>query len=171
MRRRLSSQWTFFYKYAVTALGIGGLGLFTLIQFLAPGLIGTDHDSEKTKWLSLLVWIVVSPILYWGFARLKKVELDGDTLLISGFRGCIRVALRDIESVSGTLLQTPELVWLHFRRPTEFGTKIVFMGRIRWLSSQLEKHPVVREMRELVEAATDEKGEGPEIERPDRVSN
>ena len=81
-----------------------------------------------------------------------RVELSGDTLLVSNYRRSVRVPLAQIERVSGSILMSPELVWVHFRRPTELGDRIVFMGRWRWPAG-FSRHPVVAELTRLAATA------------------
>ena len=96
--------------------------------------------------------LVGGAFIYWSCMRLKKVALDGDVLLISNFRKEIAIPLRDVDHVTGSIFMSPELVWLHFRRPTEFGTKIVFMGKWRFFSG-FTRHPVVKELQRLIDRA------------------
>ena len=92
--------------------------------------------------------------LYWCGIRLKKVTLDGDVLLISNFRKEIAISLIDLERVSDSILMNPELVWLRFRRPTEFGTKIVFMPTWRSFSGWFTPHAIVKALENLIEQAS-----------------
>ncbi len=65
--------------------------------------------------------------------RLKKVTRKENDLVISNFRKVVEVPLQDVERVSGSVLIHPELVWLHFRRPNGFGSKVVFFtGKARF---------------------------------------
>ena len=86
---------------------------------------------------------------YWISIRLKKVTLEDDLLVISNFKTQVKIPLRDIERVSGSILMNPELVWLHLASPTEFGSKIVFMAKFRFFSG-LTRHPVVEELERLI---------------------
>ena len=90
---------------------------------------------------------------YWSCMRLKRVRLRGDILLISNFETEIEVPLGDVERVSGSLLVNPELVWLRFRRSTEFGTKVVLMPPIRFFHG-FTRHPLVEELQEMLYAVS-----------------
>ena len=142
MMRTLSSSWTFFHKFVFPTILVGGFGLSTLAMF---------HACEAPpKWIILSFFMVGTAYSYWAGWRLKKVDIDESSLYISNFRIAIQVPLRSIESVSGSALISPELVWITFRRPTEFGSKIVFVPEMRFFFTGLSPHPIVKELRQLV---------------------
>jgi hypothetical protein len=150
--RTLSSDWTFFYKFIFPVLWIGGFASMTLAMFITPDSFTGDGDIREFRMGFLVMTILGSVALYWCCMRLKKVTLKEDALLISNFRREVKISLRNIERVSGTVLMHPELVWLHFRRPTGFGLKVVFMGKSRF-SFGLTRHPVVKELEQLIGTA------------------
>ena len=148
--RTLSSAWTFFYKFVFPTVWIGGFAVGTLLMFTAADSFEGGGDVCEMRWYFLTAIVLGGAAIYWSCMRLKKVTLDGDVLLISNFRKEIAIPLLDLERVSGSIFMHPELVWLHFRRPTEFGTKIVFMGKSRF-SFGFTRHPIVKELGELIE--------------------
>lgn len=139
MPRRLSSQWTLFYKVGLPPLWLGlGLWLGVLTQDLGdlPAPLGA-------LWLGLGIFVM------WLAGALKHVRLEGDALEIRGLRESLRVPLRDCEAVAGTLLLSPELVFVRLRRPSAFGSRIVFVPRPRGFHP-LSVHPVVSRLRGLI---------------------
>jgi hypothetical protein len=150
--RDLSSKWTWFYKFAFPTLWVGGFAFSTLIMFLAPDS-WKEGDSRELRWVFLGVTVVGTLLFYWSCMRLKGVRLRGDVLLISNFETEIEVPLRDVEQISGSLLVNPELMWLRFRRPTEFGTKVVFMPPFRFFHG-FSRHPLVEELQEMLKATS-----------------
>ena len=56
-----------------------------------------------------------------------------------------------IPLVTGSLGLRPEVVWVRFRHPTPFGSRIVFMPEPRPLGG-FTRHPMVEELRALVAA-------------------
>ena len=149
MKRTLSSGLTFFCKFIYTTLWIGGFGLGTSLMFLLPDGWSNSDSLATLRWLFLPIWIVGSVALYWFFGRLKRVILTDDALLISDYGTEIEISLRDVQSVSGSLFIRPELAWIRFRRPTDFGTKVVFMPKTRF-SSGFSKHPIVKELQSIL---------------------
>ena len=150
--RRLSSDWTFLYKFVIPTFCIGEFALLTLLMFTAPGSLKGRGDVRQVRWIFLTVTIVSGPFFYWWCMRLKKVAFDQDVLLISNFRKEVGIPLHELEQVSGTItiFVIPELIWLHFRRPTSFGKRIVFMPKLRF-SFRFTRHPLVKELEEFIE--------------------
>ncbi len=145
--RMLSSRWTWFYKFAFPTLWIGGFGIGTLMMFLAPDSFSWDYPRDL-RWAFVAALLVGSAVIYWSCIRVKRVLLDSDAFLISNYREEIRVPLRDVERVSGSVLWYPKLIWLHFRRPTRFGSRVVFIAPMRFLG--FGRHPLARALSSIV---------------------
>jgi hypothetical protein len=144
--RNLSSSWTWFYKFAFPTLWIGGFGLGTVAMFVAPD--SWSADPREVRWLFLALLLAGTSIIYWSAIRVKKVALDVDSLLISNFRRELRVPLHNVKRVSGSIFWHPELIWLHFRYPTDFGPKVLFIAPMRFFG--FGEHPLARELQALV---------------------
>ncbi len=137
---RLSSLWTPFYRgvFPVLWVGFGALGLALL-----------PDEARGAPFLPLAaVWLVVAVFLLWLAASLRTVFLESDFLVVSSRREIHRFPLRDVESVSGTILLSPDLIFVRFRRPTPFGSRIAFIPRGRSLRL-LAPHPFVARLRTL----------------------
>ena len=138
----LSSRLTFFNKYIFSILWIGGFGFGTLAMFIDPHI---RTQALLVKILFLVGWLVGSVFIYWICGRIKRVERLGDKLLISNYFQEIEVPLTEVESVSEPTFWKPELICIKFRRPTIFGSKIVFMPKIRlWMG--VTRHPLVSQL-------------------------
>ena len=127
------------------------------VWMLAFGAAVLTLWSERTgrspvpigmKWMLLLVWVFGGLLLWRTCARLKRVQLDGATLLVSDYRTTIRVPAADIEEITENRWISVHPVTLHFRRPTEFGNEVVFMPQVRPFGF-VSSHPVVAELRAL----------------------
>ena len=153
MNRQLSSQWTLFYKVIFPTIWIGGFALATGLMFISPNGWNVNQDVREFRWTFLLALIVGAVFIYWSCIRMKKVWLAQNLLIISNYVKEISVPLQQVERVSGSIFMTPELVWVHFRRPTVFGARIVFMPKLRLLGGFL-KHPIVEELRQLTKEAS-----------------
>jgi hypothetical protein len=143
--QKLSSDWTFIYKFLFPIFWIGFLGYNSVAMFMAPGSFGPRSSGAETRVILSLATVLGTIGLYWLVMRLKAVALKGQTLVISNFNKIIEVPLHDVERVSGSVFISPELVWLHFLRPTEFGQKVVFMGKLRF-SFGFTVHPIVKKL-------------------------
>ena len=146
----LSSRWTWFYKFVFPTLWIGGFGLGTLMMFLAPDSLSGD-EFRDARWTFLAALLVGSGVIYWSGIRVKRVSLESDAFLISNYRDEIRVPLLDVERVSASMFCNPELIWLHLRRPTRFGSRVVFIAPARFFA--FGRHPLATELNSIVTAA------------------
>ena len=147
--QKLSSDWTFIYKFVFPIFWIGFLGYNTVAMFIAQGSFIPRSSGAEARVMIFLVTVLGAIGLCWFGMRLKAVALKGKTLVISNFNKTIEVPLHDVERVSGSVLISPELVWLHFLRPTEFGQKVVFVGKLRF-SFGFTVHPIVKRLQTLI---------------------
>ncbi|MCA9513202.1 MAG: hypothetical protein KC560_21000 [Myxococcales bacterium] len=146
---RLSSKQTFLYKFVLPTVWIVAFGGATALMFVAPEWLDPEEDVSALRWIFLAALVAGTALFYWACMRAKVVSLDGADFVISNYRTTIRVPLRDVERVSASLLVNPELVWLHFRRPTELGSRIVFIPEPRVFGG-FSRHPLARRLAELV---------------------
>ncbi len=112
--------------------------------FTAPGA-----RSRAAAWVFLAIAAATWAVLYRVGICLRTVAIADDTLVVTDFGREVRVPLREVERVSGSLGLRPEVVWVRFRHPTPFGSRIVFMPEPRPLGG-FTRHPVVDELRALV---------------------
>jgi len=145
----LSSKLTFFFKFVFPAFWIGMFVGITLLMFLGPDSFEGDGDVREVRWVFVGATIAGTGFIYWSCMRVKRISLVGHEFIISNYRRTLRVPLRDVERVSSSVLMQPELIWLHFRRPTEFGTRVVFMPKQRALGG-FTRHPLARRLSDLV---------------------
>lgn len=89
----VSSSLTFFYKFIVTSVWFGGFGFGTVCMFLS-------RKPEAMRWQFAAAWAIGTTFLLLTCARLKRVKLDGATLVISNYRREITVPVSDIADVS-----------------------------------------------------------------------
>jgi hypothetical protein len=134
---------TLFYKFVFPGLWISIFTVTTMVMFLS-----IDRDAQEVRWVFLGITILGAVVWYWSCMRIKQVKLDVGSFAISDFRREITVPLAAVERVSGSVFMSPELIWLHFRRPTAFGDKVVFMAPIRWFAG-FRRHPMVDGLRTL----------------------
>jgi hypothetical protein len=150
--RMLSSKMTFYYKFIFPTLWITGFAFATILMFTAPDSFKGNKDIREVRPIFLTLTIGGTVFFYWCCMRLKKVSLKDNVLIVSNFSKEIVIPFCDVDRVSGSIMMHPELVWLHLRRPTDLGTKIVFTPRGRWFSG-FTPHPIVNELQKLTEAA------------------
>lgn len=144
--RTLSSKQTVLMKFVVPPVWIVAFGAAVLMPWWAR-TAGAAAPLES-RWFLLAVWFVGGLFIWRSCARLKRVQVDGGTLLVSDYRTTIRVPAADVEEVTENRWISMHPVTLHFRRPTEFGTEVVFMPKVR-VFGFATSHPVVAELRAL----------------------
>ena len=136
----VSSPLTFLYKFVISALWFSGIGVGAIAMFLRDqpelGLTGSDYAA---------IWLVVSALVWWKCARLKRVDLDGSILEISNYRDAIRVHATDIASVRQN--RKSRSVTITFKRPTQFGRAIVFKPQVSFRI--FSEHEVVNRLRTM----------------------
>ena len=152
MRRLLSSRLTFFYKFIFSTMWIGGFSLGTLLIWLRVLNVYGKPDPviDEMKWPFLMMTIIGTIFVFWCCIRLKKVEVDEEGFYVSNYLKTITIPVHDLDDVSGSILLTPELVWLKLKRKTEFGHRIVFMSHYRMFSG-FNRHPLVRQLKTLIQ--------------------
>jgi len=143
----LSSRLTFFTKVIFPIAWISGFCIGTIAMWVS------DNAPNQVKRGFLACLILGSLFIWWSCARLKRVRIDGRTLYISNYLREIALPLNIVEHVSENRAINIRPVTLYFRRATDFGNKILFMpkARMMWF---WHSHPVVGEIRQMVERAT-----------------
>lgn len=158
--QELSSEWTFFRKFVGPILIIVPF-IVGLHEFV---LHAQGHElSNPAKWLLVPAIALAFGLYQHRNICLKKIALGGDTLIISNYRRSIIVSLNDVEEVYPAFGMAPELIWIRFRRSTEFGRKIVFLPPLRWPKG-VGPHPVLANLQQQVvssERPASSRGIGP----------
>lgn len=129
MPTRLSSQLTPLYRFVLPWLVSLGFGFGVLTAYLHPESVhGPSGWSRDYAWaLMLVVGVLTSLLVWWVGGRVMRVELADDELIISNYRFEIRVALADLEKISGPTWINPPRYTLTFSTPTEFGPQVTFI--------------------------------------------
>jgi len=143
--RRISSDWTFFYKRVFPALWFGFLAVFVSI-----GVVNGQGP-----------FVVIAPIAMIGFGYFIMQKLvfdlvdevcdDGDALVVKNRGQEQRIALADIKNVNYSPFISPPRVTLSLRRPTVFGEQITFCAPVRLVP--FSPSPVIADLIERVDHA------------------
>ena len=135
----VSSSLTFLYKFIYTTVWSAGFGLGTVVMFL-------KRQPEAMQFAA--AWAIGTAFLLLTCARLKRVTLDGATLVISNYRHDITVPVSEIADVRQNRLINLRPVTITFRKKTPFGRVVTFMPRMsRGLFSDAD---IVTRLRSLV---------------------
>jgi hypothetical protein len=143
--RRISSDWTFFYKRVFPALWFGFLAVFVGI-----GVVNGQGP-----------FVVIVPIamIGFGYSIMQKLVFDlvdevcddGDALVVKNRGQEQRIALADIKNVNYSPFVSPPRVTLSLRRPTVFGEQITFCAPVRLVP--FSQSPVIADLIERVDHA------------------
>lgn len=140
MKDRLSSARTFLYKYVLsTFIGLGIL-LVTIVAFYDFGLLGFPI---------LIVTIPLLSIIFFTQIKAKKVYMDGKNLIVSNFRKTINIPFSEIKEVTEITFLSPRPIFVKFKKETEFGKKIMFLGYSK-LFLFFSPHPAANKIRNVI---------------------
>ena len=139
-----------------TALVKFGMAVLCLLSMIGFALTWRDHVRSHEEippavfaggalGIGVWAWVV------WTCARLNRVALTADALLVSNFRREISVRLYDVERVRQSLLESGVVI-IDLSRDTELGRRFRFIPKraAAWAFSQ---HPIVDHLRDAVAAA------------------
>jgi hypothetical protein len=131
--RRISSQWTFFYKFVFPIFWFGFIIVFLIVAVFVPTRAGQGLPIP-----ALIVPIIMLVI---GYALMKKLIFDladevwddGDALVVKKSGQEQRIALSDIKNVNYSTMSSPPRVVLSLRRPSVFGEQVAFCAPLRFV--------------------------------------
>jgi hypothetical protein len=143
--RRLSSAYTFIYKYVYTSLWIFGFGGSVVVIFF-------NSRMSREFWILGSVWILGLFGIVLFCARLKRVRMNEKHLYISNYLREVRVPLNSVTDVRDMNRISLQAVSLKFLPSTPFGSSVTFIPQIRFRNMS-EPHPVVKEIKTAVKQA------------------
>ena len=136
MPRVISSAQTFIIKFIIPTAAVAFL-------------IFVARLGGRGSWPFLSIFgVLIAWSLYWYYARLKKVTIEQDGLIISDYLREVRVPWRSVTQVSGSRWINTRQVKITFDPNIGLGTPIIFMPKHRFLWPGQE-HPIAQELREL----------------------
>jgi hypothetical protein len=115
----VSSSLTFLYKFIFPTVWSAGFGLLTVVMFL-------KREPEAMQFA--VAWAIGTAFILLTCARLKRVKLDGTTLVISNYRHDTTVPVSEIANVR-RFNHMPVIVTITFRKQTPFGSAVTFVPR------------------------------------------
>lgn len=140
MQKEFSSPYTFVTKILLPCIWVPAAG-FIVLKYI--------FSTAEDQWLLLFSWICGSIFLVWFSLRLKRVRIDGDLLFITDYQTEISTPVTNIANITESFWSNPHTITLHFRTPTAFGEKVMFISQGRYLAFWAT-HPTVVELRNLM---------------------
>lgn len=158
MELKLSSRWTFFYKFILPVLTAAGMCYGAWRAFTHPDELHLPPGfSPEGGWMFFAgVAVAVAVVIWWTVWPLKRLELADDELLVSNYLTEIRVPLSAIESISRPSATNPKRYTVTFAEPTEFGRTFTFMTPMVWSMNPWAEAEEIGELRRAWTAARDE---------------
>lgn len=138
---------TFFYKFVFVTLWSGGFALGMLLS-----LARAQDGRGAGAWIAALTWLAITGLIWRVCGNLKRVALDGDTLVVSNYRREVRVPVREVAGVRQNRLVSFRPITITFKHPTAFGDHITFMPPMSFML--LSEDEVVVTLRSLATSAT-----------------
>jgi hypothetical protein len=137
----ISSSFGFFYKYIFCTLWyfVGGISIIFLLIY---------SNTNPFIYFFLGGWIIMSILFYFTASKLKRITISGNNLHISNYKKEVHVNITDIDSITEHKYWNPEFITIAFKKPNEFGDKIIFMPKIRIFRSKT--HPAVEELKKII---------------------
>ena len=147
----LSSSLTLYQKAIYPSLLMSVFAISTLTVLLSPG--------PKDSAVILAMLTLFGALMLRANMPLKRVRMDDQALHISNYKREVTVPLGNVAEVVESWWPKGYRVFVKFHSATEFGSRIVFTPKMRWLA-WWSPHPVVAEIRGAVARAA---GAGPVI--------
>jgi hypothetical protein len=162
VRRKLSSELTFFMKVIFPTVWIGGIA-GTTVMMVCVALDGGDGKGGVPAWMACLTpcfLAVAMVIAYRTVIRLKAVAMDDEALYVSNFLTEARIPLSEIQVVEQEVQWMQQLNFYGFNmhpvtvtivRPCVFGTSIPFLAGVSFSRNLAAEK--VEQIRQAVAAA------------------
>jgi hypothetical protein len=152
--RRISSQWTFFYKFVFPVIWFGFIIVFLIVAVFVP-----TRSGQSPVIPALIVPVIMLAV---GYGLMKKLIFDladevwddGDALVVKKSGQEQRITLSDIKNVNYSVMTSPPRVVLSLRRPTVFGDQVAFCAPIRFIPFiPFATSPIIDDLIERIDVA------------------
>jgi hypothetical protein len=142
MLRTISSAQTLLTKFVFPVIWITGFGVGTILTLTSP------RATDEPVLLFPAIWIVGAAFIWITCRPLKKVQMDGEGLVVSNYLREIRVPRRAISGVRENRWLNHHPVTITLREDLGFGRQITFMPTVRMFAFW-SSHPIVAELQSL----------------------
>ncbi len=139
MKKELSSPFTFILKFGVSSLLITLILGFTVVGCTVMYYLGGAFYLPA-------VYLLLIPLVLTVFGRIKKVDRDGDFLIITNFKRDERIHGSMIENVCYNIFSRQ--IRIDLAEPGAFGKSIVFTPTVCFFC--FFTHPVVDEIKSIM---------------------
>jgi hypothetical protein len=147
--KRISSNWTFFYKRIYPLFWLGFLALFVMTDLLASRANAVPVPVVIVPAVMAVIGFMVFRQMFFNLA--DEVWDDGDALIVRNAGTEERVMLRNIINIGYTAISNPQRVTLTLREPGILGKEIAFISPRRAMF--FGRSPLIDELIERVDRA------------------
>jgi hypothetical protein len=151
MQRRLSSAWTFYFKFVFPVLWMSGFG--TVIAFFDAFDAFHGRNGElpppAIKFVFLGAWIAGAVFYFWACRGLKRVRVDAVHLFVSNYLKEVSIPFGAVREVRQNRWVNFRPITIYFRDATDFGDRATFIPKRRAAIRFWRVDPIVDELRRL----------------------
>jgi len=143
--RVISAEYTALVKFGMTVLWFLTM-LGVALEWLEH--VRTHEEIPPVVLAGGVLGVGVWAWIVWTCARLNRVALTTDALLVSNFRREISVPLRDVDRVRQSLLESG-IVIIDLAHDSDLGRRFRFIPK-RAAKWAFQQHPIVDHLRDAV---------------------
>ena len=142
---QLSSSSTSWFRTGLPLLWLTAFGVTSIVlQF-------SESASSEMKIAFPVATVAGLGLLSLLAMPLKKVALEGDHLIVEGWRARAVIPLADVERVSWWMAVKPEIISIVLKKDSLFGRRILFTPGFRVL--RLSEHPTTTPLSKFYEVS------------------
>ncbi len=139
----ISTNATLILKFAIPIFWMIFFGSFTIAAWVIPGVEEGAGPDRSTKIGMTLFFLAGVAFLYWGFLRLKRIEMDGDFVYATNYFKTYRYPWHNISKIEEKDYMLFRTLHIYLNQPGKFGKKIYCVISQKRLNEFLAAHPGV----------------------------
>lgn len=138
--KHVSSSSTLFLKIVIPTVWIVFFGVFTLAMWFSRNEpVGSFSPLTFNIGLTLFFIIGVS-LLYWSLMRLKRVEMDHESVYVTNYFKTYRYSWDSVEKIEESDYLFFKSVHLHLKKAGNFGKKMTFVASQKRFNEFIAEH-------------------------------
>ncbi len=139
----ISTNATLILKFAIPIFWMIFFGSFTIAAWVIPAVEEGAGPDMSTKIGMTVFFLAGVAFLYWGFLRLKRIEMDGDFVYVTNYFKTYRYPWHNIDKIEEKDYVLFRTLHIYLNNPGKFGKKIYCVISQKRLNEFLAAHPGV----------------------------
>ena len=139
----ISTNATLILKFAIPIFWMIFFGSFTIAAWVIPEIEEGAGPDTSTKIGMTVFFLAGVAFLYWGFLRLKRIEMDGDFVYATNYFKTYRYPWHNIDKIEEKDYMLFRTLHIYLNNPGKFGKKIYCVISQKRLNEFLAAHPGV----------------------------